>query len=176
MAQRVVPIRCAAWFFPAVARLMAPGSAGNGPAGGAAADGRESWPRPRRGPPVAFGEPVPGREKDALDYAAEAEEYWGKLAADGKCTAPEWFVTIGGKGLWMVKGERAVLESYALSDAGRGLLAKGDLLLDDFDFHVRARGQRCRRVHDVVRGGGVRARHPLTGPRKTISRGARYDL
>lgn len=83
---------------------------------------------------TTFHNPVPGREKAALDFAAESEQYWGKLAAAGKCTPPEWFFTIEGKGLWMVKGERSILEEHAFSEAGRQLLAKGDLLLADFDF------------------------------------------
>jgi hypothetical protein len=33
---------------------------------------------------VGWGEPVPGREKAALDIFNTSMEYWGRLQADGK--------------------------------------------------------------------------------------------
>lgn len=78
---------------------------------------------------ITWKVPFPGREKQALELAAQADEYWGKLAADGKCTQPEWYFMPDGWGMWMVKGERRVLEELVQSDESRRLLAKGTLLL-----------------------------------------------
>ena len=88
---------------------------------------------------TTFTRPYPGREKKALDFAAESEEYWGKHAADGKCTPPEWFFAAD-KGIWMVKGERKVLEELALGETGLRLVTKGDFLLQDFTYELVATG------------------------------------
>jgi hypothetical protein len=36
--------------------------------------------------------PVLGRETLALDHADAVNEYWGTLAAEGKCSMPEMFL------------------------------------------------------------------------------------
>lgn len=75
--------------------------------------------------------PFPGRERQALAFAQEAFEYWEKQAADGRCTAPEWFFTPG-SGMWMVKGERTELERLANEPAARHLQTQGLLLMQDW--------------------------------------------
>lgn len=76
--------------------------------------------------------PVPGREKKALEFGAEATAYWGRKAAAGKCTEPEFFFAETGFGMWMVKGDRDTLEALADEDEARLLNMKGDLLLQDY--------------------------------------------
>jgi len=51
---------------------------------------------------VTWKMPFPGREKAALDVAREVDAYWGRLAAEGKCSEPEWFF-YSDRGMWMVK-------------------------------------------------------------------------
>jgi hypothetical protein len=87
---------------------------------------------------VHWRSPYPGREARALEYGAEVNDYWGKLAAEGKCTSPEMFFSTTGLGTWMVKGDRETLEALAASDASQRLLAKGAFLLEDFgwEFHL----------------------------------------
>ena len=68
--------------------------------------------------------PFPGREKQALEMAAQADDYWGKHASEGRCTTPEWFFLPSGWGMWMVKGERRALQELAESDEARRLLAE----------------------------------------------------
>ena len=74
---------------------------------------------------------VPGREKSALDYGLEVNEYWGKLAADGKCSEPEMFF-FSGHAMWMVKGAPDTLGQLYGADATQRLLTKGQLLLEEF--------------------------------------------
>ncbi|MGZ4438708.1 MAG: hypothetical protein ACXVWU_01845 [Nocardioides sp.] len=33
------------------------------------------------------------------------DDYFGKFAADGKCTWPKWYFTENGGGIWVVEGE-----------------------------------------------------------------------
>ncbi len=83
--------------------------------------------------------PFPGREKRALEYAAEVSDHWGKLAADGKCTEPEFFY-FGDSGMWMTKGKRDELLELTYTDESRRLLAKGRFLLQGFTWELAATG------------------------------------
>jgi hypothetical protein len=83
---------------------------------------------------VTWHAPIAGREKKALDYGVEVNEYWGKLAADGKCTPPEMFFFPDGTGMWMVKGERAALEALFWAPDAQRLNTKGQLLLTDYKW------------------------------------------
>jgi hypothetical protein len=74
---------------------------------------------------LTWSAPFPGREKKTLEFVAQADEYWGKRAAEGRCTQPEWFFLPTGGGMWMVKGERRVLEELIQTDEARRLLVKG---------------------------------------------------
>jgi hypothetical protein len=76
----------------------------------------------------------PGRENLALEYGYEVHEYWGKLAADGKCSEPEMFIFPDGHGMWMIKGEFETLERLWMTDEAQHLFAKGRWLLDDFGY------------------------------------------
>lgn len=77
---------------------------------------------------------IPGREKATAEYALEVAEYWGKAAADGKCSEPEFFVGSGDVVYWMVKGEEDDLRALQMSDDGQRLLIKGEFLLADFTY------------------------------------------
>lgn len=77
---------------------------------------------------------ITGREKLSLDYGFEVQEYWGKLAADGKCTEPEMFFFPDGHGMWMVKGEFETLERLWMTDEAQHLLVKGRYVLEDFGY------------------------------------------
>jgi len=90
---------------------------------------------------VHFRAPVPGREKLAYDFSAEVNDYWGKLAADGKCTFPELFFGPTGAGIWMVKGELETLEEMKRTPQIQELLHKGGLLLADFGYELYVTGE-----------------------------------
>ena len=83
---------------------------------------------------VTWKAPYPGREQLALDYGYEVAEYWGKLAAEGKCTEPEMFLFPDGHGMWMVKGEFETLERLWLAEKAQHLLVRGQWLLDGFGY------------------------------------------
>ena len=94
---------------------------------------------------ITWKVPFPGREKQALELGAQADEYWGKQAAAGRCTEPEWFFLPAGWGMWMVKGERRDLEDLLQSDESRRLLARGTLLLQDWQYALAEAGSGAER-------------------------------
>jgi hypothetical protein len=94
---------------------------------------------------LTWSAPFPGREKKALEYAAQCGEYWGKLAAEGRCTKPEWFMLPTGGGIWMVKGERRVLEELIQTDEVRRLVAKGFVLNQDWGYTIADYGSGAAR-------------------------------
>ena len=86
---------------------------------------------------VTWTAPFPGREMKALEFAVEANEYWGKLAAEGMCTVPEQFVSPGtGRGYWLVKGEREKLVELMVAETPLALSAKGVALLKDYTYEL----------------------------------------
>jgi len=90
---------------------------------------------------VTWTRTVVGREQLALDYGLEVKEYWAKLAAEGKCSPPELFFFSDGHGLWMVKGDVDTLWSIHVEEATQRLVAKGQLLLEDFAFDFVITGE-----------------------------------
>jgi len=83
---------------------------------------------------VTWTTPVPGREELALEFGLEVAEYWGKFAAEGKCTEPEFFFFPDGHGMWIVKGEFETLEHLWMTDKAQYLLVKGRWLLEEFGY------------------------------------------
>jgi hypothetical protein len=81
----------------------------------------------------------PGREKLALDFGLECNAYWEKLAAEGKCSAPETFM-YSDRGMWMVKGDPDTLRELIETDEVQRLLAKGNLLLQDWAWEYAKTG------------------------------------
>lgn len=60
-----------------------------------------------------------GREAQAVEYGREVDDYWGKLAAEGKCSEPKWFWAMAGPSLWIVEGD---YETLLKADVGNGQL------------------------------------------------------
>ncbi|MGD9751245.1 MAG: hypothetical protein AB7W59_09640 [Acidimicrobiia bacterium] len=89
---------------------------------------------------VTWRTPFPGREQQALDYGVEVQQHWGKLAADGACTAPELYFLPDGSGMWIVKGEQARLEALFNAPVTQLLNTKGMLLLADYRWSFGVTG------------------------------------
>lgn len=94
---------------------------------------------------VTWSAPYPGREAAALDFAADSDAYWSSIAADGRCTPPEWFFHPAGWGMWMVKGERAVLTELVHGEQSRRLLARGQLLVRSWEYALAETGAGAER-------------------------------
>jgi len=81
---------------------------------------------------VRWTQPIPGREMKALEYGAQVGEFWGKVAAEGRCTVPEMFFSLLGEGMWMVKGDLGVLQEIEATEQAQMLTFKGQWLLEGF--------------------------------------------
>ncbi|MGA2305961.1 MAG: hypothetical protein ABSH29_17530 [Acidimicrobiales bacterium] len=77
--------------------------------------------------------PYPGREKQALDLGLEVVEYWGRLAAEGKCSEPDWFF-FSDHGMWVTKGDPDTLREIVETEEVQRILAKGNLFLDGYGY------------------------------------------
>ena len=77
-----------------------------------------------------------GRESLAIEYGRAVDEYWGKLAAEGKCSEPRWFWAMAGPSHWIVEGDYETLLMYSAAPEGQKLSLKGPLLAEDFHQEV----------------------------------------
>lgn len=53
------------------------------------------------------------------------DEYWGRLAAESKCSEPKWSWAMAGPNHWIVEGDYETLLMHAGSPDGRKLSMKG---------------------------------------------------
>src|SRR5438128_814584 len=75
---------------------------------------------------------VPGREAKAIEVFMEFMQWWGKQAAEGKCSEPEpFFATDGSGGMSVVRGKAEMLFELASSDEALRLISKGQLIVQD---------------------------------------------
>jgi hypothetical protein len=89
----------------------------------------------------SFGAPVPGREAASLQVFADAQAYFGKLAADDKCELEAFLWPYGG-GLMIVKGESAAdLFEMLESDEGRRLRSTANITTEDFRYEMAVTGE-----------------------------------
>ncbi len=90
---------------------------------------------------VKFTTPVPGREKAATAYGHEADDFWGKKAAEGLCTEPKWFWATADENLWFVEGEYEALLGILMTPEAQKLLAKGTALSQSFRYALYTVGR-----------------------------------
>lgn len=74
----------------------------------------------------------PGRERLSLEYGREVDDFFGKFAAEGKCSSPKWFFARTGPSVWLVEGEVEDLLMISGSPEGAKLSIKGPLLNEGF--------------------------------------------
>ena len=80
---------------------------------------------------------VRGREAKALEVFMEFLQYWGKQAAEGKCSQPETFYNYdGSEGMTIVRGRSDALMEMWESDEAQKLISKGQLIVDGLKAHL----------------------------------------
>lgn len=83
-----------------------------------------------------------GREAKALESFADYLTFFGKKAADGKCTAPEPFFSYDGStGFAIVKGSSDELQEIVDSEEYEKLIAKAQLCVEDLRTTLFAAGE-----------------------------------
>jgi hypothetical protein len=79
-----------------------------------------------------WGNAARGREAKALEVFMEFMQWWGKQAAEGKCSEPEaFFSSDGSGGMSIVRGKTDVLMELASSEEATRLIAKAQFIVDD---------------------------------------------
>lgn len=82
-----------------------------------------------------------GREGMAADYGREVDEYWSKLAAEGKCSQPKWFWALKGPSYWIVEGEYEELLMLSSTPEAQKLSLKGPFITEDFEQEICLSGR-----------------------------------
>lgn len=90
---------------------------------------------------VKFTTAIPGREKAALAYAHEVDDFWGKKAVDGLCTEPKWFWAPTGESLWFVEGEYDALLGILATPEAQKFLVQGPILVQGFGYGLYLAGR-----------------------------------
>lgn len=90
---------------------------------------------------VKFTNPTPGRERAAIAYARELDEFVAKKAAEGVCTEPKWFWTSNGENLWFVEGEYESLLALLTTPEVTKFENKGMILMQDFSSELYVVGR-----------------------------------
>jgi len=81
---------------------------------------------------TTWGSPVRGREAKALEVFMEFLGFWGKQAAEGRCSEPEpYFAADGSGGMSIVRGKADVLTEIWTSDECLKLIEKGQFIVED---------------------------------------------
>jgi hypothetical protein len=79
-----------------------------------------------------WGPPVRGREAKALEVFMEYLGFWGKQAAEGRCSEPEPFLASDGSGgMAIVRGRSDALMEISTSDEALKLVEKGQMICED---------------------------------------------
>ncbi len=84
---------------------------------------------------------VPGREKAAIAYGRDVDDFFAKKAADGFCTEPKWFFAPTGESLWFVEGEYEPLLGIFATPEVEKFLAKAPILLHGFGYGLYRTGR-----------------------------------
>lgn len=90
---------------------------------------------------VKFTNPVPGRERAAIAYARELDEFVAKKVAEGVCTEPKWFWTSNGENLWFVEGEYESLLALLTTPEVTKFENKGMILMQDYSSELYVVGR-----------------------------------
>lgn len=85
---------------------------------------------------VTWSASVPGREKKALEYFREANDFFAKLAAEGKCTEPEFFIGPRDYKIWFVKGEYETLSELLTLPKVQEFIFANSLTTQDFAYFI----------------------------------------
>jgi hypothetical protein len=85
---------------------------------------------------TTWGVGIPGREGKGLEVFMDAVTFWGKQAADGRCSPPEvMFAEDGSNGMLIVRGRSDALREIIESEEGEKLIAKAQMIVQDLKSH-----------------------------------------
>lgn len=90
---------------------------------------------------VRFSNPVPGREKAALAYQREVEDFAKNKASEG-ITPPKYYWSSSGENMMIIEGDYEKLLSVTSTPEAMKLENKGMLLLQGYRDELVVAGER----------------------------------
>lgn len=90
---------------------------------------------------VKFTTPVPGRERAALAYGHELDDFAKKKASEGVVSQPKWYWSSNGDNMVIVEGEYENLLQLSADPEVTKLENKGTILMQDFRDELVAVGR-----------------------------------
>jgi hypothetical protein len=89
-----------------------------------------------------WGASIPGREAKSLEVFMDVMNFWGKQAADGRCSEPEaYFAEDGSGGFAVVKGSLDTLKEIYWSEEALDLLNRAQLIVRDLQVRTYITGE-----------------------------------
>ena len=85
---------------------------------------------------TTWGNTARGREAKGLEVFMDALTFWGKRAADGRCSEPEvFFEEDASSGILIVKGKSDALREITESDEYETLISKAQFVVEELKTH-----------------------------------------
>lgn len=81
---------------------------------------------------VKFTKPVPGREKAAIAYGRELDDFARRKASGGGIDQPKWYWSSSGDNMIIVEGDYEKLLEVTSDPEAMKLENKGSILMEDF--------------------------------------------
>jgi hypothetical protein len=91
---------------------------------------------------------VPGRELDYMRFGDEAGDFWRRMAAAGRCSEPEFFVSFGNEGMYVIRGDFAALTDLLQTPEAQRLFARMRPLMPDFEVDMMLTGAAADRFSE----------------------------
>ena len=88
-----------------------------------------------------YTRPAVGREAKAMEGFTDAMTFFGKLAADGKCSEPMPYLAPSGRGMTIIRGDReALLEIIGSEDFAKQYM-KVTFAVPDVTYEIVSAGE-----------------------------------
>lgn len=95
---------------------------------------------------ITFGYPVRGREAKSSEVFTEVLTFFGKQAAEGRCSPPEpFFAADASNGMIIVRGRSDALAEMSESEEYDKLLSKAQMVVEDLKIHWYLTGEEIER-------------------------------
>lgn len=93
---------------------------------------------------------VPGREREAFQLRREADEFYGKLLAEGKIDDVSWYLGFDGPNFWIMRGDEDTLREIEMMPEAMLITLKAGLINTDYGYGVFATGDAAEAMFDMM--------------------------
>lgn len=92
---------------------------------------------------------VPGRERESRQLRREADEFYGKLLAEGKIDDVSWYLGSDGPNYWIMRGDEETLREIEMMPEALLISSKAGFINADFGYSVYATGDAAEAMFDM---------------------------